>query len=31
MGWLKLKRRIMLHHSTYRRIGTEAIDPEELE
>jgi predicted transposase YbfD/YdcC len=31
MDWLKLKRRSMPHHSTYRRIGAEVIDPEELE
>ena len=29
--WLKLKRKTMPHHSTYRRITAEVVDVEELE
>lgn len=31
VDWLKLKRKSMPHHSTYRRIEAEVVDPQELE
>lgn len=31
MDWPKLKHKSMLHHSTYRRIEAEVIEPKELE